>query len=82
VRLWDVSSGNEIRGFEGHTNWVQSPAFAPDGAFIVTGAEDNTVRQWVMARSTEELIEWARENRYIPALTCPIRAQYRVEPLC
>lgn len=82
VRLWDVSSGNEIRRFEGHTNWVQSTAFAPDGAFIVTGAEDNTVRQWVMARSTEELIEWARENRYIPALTCPIRAQYRVEPLC
>jgi WD40 repeat protein len=82
ARLWDVSSGDEIRRFEGHTNWVQSTAFAPDGTFIVTGAEDNTVRQWVMARSTSELITWARRNRYIPALTCPVRAQYRVEPLC
>ncbi len=82
VRLWDVATGEEIRRFEGHTNWVLSAVFSPDGTFIVTGAEDDTVRQWLMARSTDELIDWVRANRYVPALSCPERAQYRVEPLC
>ncbi len=82
VRLWDVASGDEIRRFTGHTNWVLAVAFSPAGDFILTGAEDNTARLWHMARSTEELISWARANRYIPELTCPQRAQYRVEPLC
>ncbi len=82
VRLWDVASGDEIRRFEGHTNWVLSVVYSPDGTRIVTGAEDNTARIWEMARNLEELLLWARENRYIPDLTCPQRAQYRVEPFC
>lgn len=79
VRLWDVASGDEIRRFDGHTNWVLSVAFAPEGSFILTGAEDNTARLWHMARTTEELVEWARTHRYVPELTDAQREQYRVE---
>ena len=31
---------------EGHTNVVSSVGFSPDGKFIVSGSEDNTVRVW------------------------------------
>lgn len=79
VRLWDVTTGSEIRRFDGHTNWVLSAVFAQDGTFIFTGAEDNTARVWNMARTTDELIAWAREHRYVPVLTEAERAQYRVE---
>ena len=82
VRLWDAASGEEIRRFDGHTNWVLSAAFTPDGASLVTAAEDNTARVWHVARTLDELVAWARANRHIPELTCPQRAQYRVEPLC
>ena len=31
LRLWDVSTGKEIRTFAGHTSWVTSVTFSPDG---------------------------------------------------
>jgi WD40 repeat protein/serine/threonine protein kinase len=82
IRLWDVATGSEIREFDGHTNWVLSVVFSPDGHFILSGAEDNTARTWHMARTLDELIAWARDNRYVPELSCAEREQYRVEPLC
>ena len=82
VRLWDTRTGEQIRQFDSHANGVLATAFSPDGTFALTAAEDNTVRQWLIARTPSELIDWARANRYIPALTCPEREQYRIEPLC
>jgi WD40 repeat protein len=32
--------------FEGHTKWVSSVAFSPDGMKIVSGAYDKTIRVW------------------------------------
>ncbi|WP_374581166.1 WD40 repeat domain-containing protein [Frankia sp. CiP3] len=30
----------------GHTGWVTSVAFAPDGNTLASGGTDNTVRLW------------------------------------
>jgi WD40 repeat protein len=35
--------------FTGHTNFVLSVAFSPDGHHIVSGSEDQTVRVWVIS---------------------------------
>jgi WD40 repeat protein len=42
---------NLVRGLalKGHTAFVQALAFAPDGAILVTGSEDGTVRLWNVA---------------------------------
>ncbi|KAG8795187.1 POC1 centriolar protein A [Ceratobasidium sp. 428] len=39
------SSVNCSRG-HGHTDWVRSVAFSPDGAYIASGSDDNTIRIW------------------------------------
>ncbi|QRV86997.1 hypothetical protein RhiJN_15015 [Ceratobasidium sp. AG-Ba] len=44
---------NSITGYQprkqqltGHTNWVYSVAYSPDGAYIASGSSDNTIRMW------------------------------------
>ena len=57
--LWDASTAKEIRRFSGHLQRINSVAFSPDGAYILTGAgcdelfafdesgeKDNTARLW------------------------------------
>jgi hypothetical protein len=46
LRLWNVSTGQQMATLEGHTNWVRSVAFSRDGRRIVTGADDHTARIW------------------------------------
>jgi WD40 repeat protein len=56
VRIWDASTGAEVRKLEGHTNGVNSVAFSADGMRIVSGSHDESVRIWD-ASHLEELHE-------------------------
>ena len=53
VRLLNVTSGREIRRFEGHGDSVTCVAFAPDGRTILTGSDDKTARLWNVASGSE-----------------------------
>ena len=46
VRLFDLSSGDIIRSFVGHTDPVSSVAFAPDGRTALSGSVDKTLKLW------------------------------------
>ena len=53
VRLWEASSGREIRRFKGHDNWISSLAFSRDGLLLASGSSDNTVRLWQVSSGSE-----------------------------
>eukprot|EP00757_Euglenozoa_sp_SAG-D1_P023119 gene23119-1407_t len=46
IRLWDVSTREEIKKFEGHTGAVNSAIFTEDESKILSASDDGTVRVW------------------------------------
>jgi WD domain, G-beta repeat len=46
LRLWDASTGKQLRRFEGHTDRIRGLALSPDGKRALSGSHDKTVRLW------------------------------------
>ncbi|NCY03661.1 MAG: hypothetical protein EBX36_12335, partial [Planctomycetia bacterium] len=46
ARLWDATSGTELRRFGGHAGPVYCLAVSGDGRTFVTGGQDNAARVW------------------------------------
>src|SRR5262249_38070029 len=44
--LWETSTGNKVRSFEGHRGMVLAVAFTPNGRHLLTGSEDHLAMLW------------------------------------
>jgi WD40 repeat protein len=53
VKLWRVSDGVELRTLAGHTGYVYSVAFSPDGGLLASGSYDGTVILWRVADGSQ-----------------------------
>ena len=46
IRLWDTTTGEDIKILEGHDSGIRSIAFSPDGKILASGSYDDTIRLW------------------------------------
>jgi WD40 repeat protein len=53
MKLWDISTGREIRTFSGHTGTVYSISFSPDGKQALSGSGDKTMKLWDIVTGRE-----------------------------
>lgn len=65
AKLWEVSTGREMRTFLGHTGKVSTVCFSPDGKTIATGSNDKTVILWDVATGNKikKIVDY-NTNRY------------------
>ncbi|PKO19197.1 MAG: hypothetical protein CVU39_01205 [Chloroflexi bacterium HGW-Chloroflexi-10] len=82
ARLWDISTGQQLRVYSGHTAVISSVSFTPDGKRIVTGSLDKTIRTWIT--DYNDLLSYAC-SRVVIDLNSGDRSFYEVsdqEPTC
>ncbi|OYD87527.1 hypothetical protein CDG77_28885 [Nostoc sp. 'Peltigera membranacea cyanobiont' 213] len=66
IKLWNTSTGEEIRILTGHTASVQAIAFSSTAKIIASGGEDNTIRIWNY--QTGELIQTLEPQSLVNSL--------------
>ncbi len=55
VKVWDAQSGKELLTLKGHTGFVYSVCFSPDGRRLASSLTDGTVKVWEAQTGQERL---------------------------
>ena len=67
VYLWTIDIGENIATFTGHTNWVKTAAFSPEGSALVSGSTDGTLRVWEVTPYSATDRDMVRVVYFVPS---------------
>ncbi len=80
-RVWDAVSGVELRR-EKQDEVVYGAIFSADGTTAVSGDHLGRVVLWRMTSTLDQLIDWVKQNRELPEMSCYEKDVYGIKPLC
>ena len=76
IRMWNMETGTEIHRYTAHTDWIQEVVISADGTFAISAGQDGSAKVWRIDRHVEDILGFAKENRYARDLTCDERARF------
>ncbi|CAD0228247.1 putative WD-40 repeat-containing protein [Planktothrix agardhii] len=53
IKIWELSTGRELRTLTKHSDEVWSVAISPDGQTLVSGSDDKTIKIWELSTGRE-----------------------------
>ena len=56
VSVWDITTGERISHFSGHSDWVDVVTFSPCGEFLVSSSRDKSLSVWDIAKGVQKKI--------------------------
>ncbi|KAG8838625.1 protein with putative role during mitosis [Serendipita sp. 411] len=89
IMLWDASTGQHLKTFTGHDDWVRCVVFHPNGKHMISASDDKTMKIWELSsgRCTKTIdahdhfvtcIAWGRATTKGPTVNgAPERAEER-----
>ncbi|MFH1212889.1 MAG: T9SS type A sorting domain-containing protein [Candidatus Neomarinimicrobiota bacterium] len=71
IKIWRVSDGSLIRTIQGHSSWIKSIDFSPDGKYLVSGGYDKLVKIWsvdkgILLKSFSGHSDWVNSVAFSP----------------
>lgn len=67
LRTFDIAYGQQIRRFEGHTNYVLSVAWKGDGQTLVSASADQTIKTW-NAETADQIVTIPNFGKHVTAV--------------
>jgi WD40 repeat protein/tRNA A-37 threonylcarbamoyl transferase component Bud32 len=53
IKLWNLGTQKKIFTLAGHSGWIWSVAFSPDGQILASGSADKTIKLWNLLTGKE-----------------------------
>ncbi|MBH8551735.1 serine/threonine protein kinase [Nostocaceae cyanobacterium CENA357] len=53
IKLWNLTTGKEIRTLKGHSQRINVVTISPDGKTLVSGSDDKTIKVWNLTTGKE-----------------------------
>ena len=72
--MWDAANGQELLTLKGHTDWIGTVAFSPDGQRILTGSKNDIIKVW-NAATPQQVARWQQEEQAAAAHLAQLQKQ-------
>ncbi|GMM38827.1 Rsa4 protein [Saccharomycopsis crataegensis] len=81
AKIWDCDTQTPFKTLSGHSNWVLTAEYSPDGQYIATGSMDNNINIW-NANTGELLGTLSGHSKWITSISWkPLHLLKAGEPL-
>jgi WD40 repeat protein len=78
IKIWQLSTGQELRTLTGNSSGIHALAISPDGRTIVSGSGDKTIKIWQLSTGQNWVSLQDIPVAFVPLLSVPMDKRWLV----